>query len=145
MYVNPRFRELTNGREPPSAATPTADDRVAPVDTGIKLVTLDRQSRDGPQSELRVTLAEYQGHKFLSLRIWNHNTQSDVWYPDKNRGLSVRLRECEAVCEALRRGLRIAEGDADPTTPRKPSRRDLPGQGRLPVDRAAGGPEFSEF
>lgn len=139
MWTSPRYRELT-GKEPPST-TPSATD-----DAGLRLVTLDRQSREGPPSELRVTVAEYQGHKFLSLRVWIQNAQTGVWYPAKDKGVSVRLKEAEAVAEAIKRGLRIAEGDSDPATPRGrgPVRREAPGQQRL-IERAPGGDQFSEF
>ena len=110
-YYSPRYREIT-GKEPPSAATPLADRRDVPVDNGLRLATLDRTARGGPRTELRCTLAEYQSHQFLSLRVWVQNSHGD-FYPDPKRGCSIRLKECEAITEALRRGLRIAEGDAE--------------------------------
>jgi len=144
-WVNPRYRELT-GREPPSAAIPTTDDRVAPEDRGVRLATLDRSGREGPETELRVSLSEYQSHKFLSLRVWIKNAQTGHFYPDPKRGISVRLREAEAVADAIREGLRLADdqGEAAPSKGGGPARRELPGQRRLP-EVAAGGERFTEF
>lgn len=146
MWVNPRYRDLT-GQAPPSSAVPTADDRVAPEDRGERLATLPRSSREGPETELRVSLAEYEGHRFLSLRVWVHNAQTGVWFPDAKRGISVRLKEAATVADALRRGLAMAEDGGESSSPKRasnPARREARGQGRLP-EVAAGGSGFSEY
>jgi len=60
----------------------------APVDTGKRLATIPR----GDAEELRVSWAEYEGRPFLSLRVWKKDS-SGSWWPDKAKGLTVRVRE----------------------------------------------------
>lgn len=60
----------------------------APVDNGKRLATIVR----GDAEELRVSWAEYEGHPFLSLRVWKKDS-SGSWWPDKAKGLTIRLRE----------------------------------------------------
>ena len=147
MWTNPRYRELT-GQAPPSSAIPSADDRVAPEDHGERLATIPRSSREGPETELRVSLSEYQSHKFLSLRVWIRNAQTGHFYPDPKRGVSVRLREGQEVSDAILRGLALAEdgGTTRPATRGRATapRREAAGQRRLP-EVAAGGNGFDEF
>ena len=142
-WVNPRYQELT-GQAPPAPRDSTG--QAAPDDQGERLVTLPRSSRAG-EEELRVSLAEYQGHPYLSLRVWARDSYGQFW-PLKNKGVSVRLSEAQDVAEALMAGLRIAEQGRPPAPASKPaarpSRQPARGQQQLP-ERAAGGSGFSEF
>jgi Transcriptional Coactivator p15 (PC4) len=82
MWVNP------NHPDPPRQAA-------APEDTGQRLVTFPRNQGD----ELRVSLAEFNGFKFISLRVWERD-RSGAWWPTK-KGASIRLRECGELAEVL--------------------------------------------
>lgn len=147
MWVSPRYREIT-GSDPPSTAQ-TCDDPglAAPEDRGERLATIPRSSR-GAEEELRVSVAEYQGHKFLSLRVWQRDDRGAFW-PVKGKGLSVRLSEAEAVAKALIKGRRIAvppaQASAAAGARRSPARGPARGQQEFPPERAAGGNTFDEF
>src|SRR5689334_13986617 len=54
---------------------------------------------DGPPLELRVELAEYNGHPFIALRLWARSANG--WTPLAGKGVSVRLAEARGVAEAL--------------------------------------------
>jgi hypothetical protein len=75
-----------------------------PVDTG-KL--LEAFPRNKGREELRVTLSEFNGHQFVSLRVWERDFKGKFW-PTK-RGVSVRLAEAEGVCVALAKALSLSE------------------------------------
>ena len=85
-------------------ATGNDTERQAPVDDGISLAVITRSETE----ELRVTLSEYRGHQFLSLRVWARNPEG-MWLPVGRKGVSVRLREAEQVADALVRGAALAE------------------------------------
>jgi hypothetical protein len=71
---------------------------------GERLATFPR----GDDQELRVTLDEYNGHAFVSLRIWEQGRDGD-WWPMKNRECSIRLSEVEGMISALCQVERIIE------------------------------------
>jgi hypothetical protein len=50
-------------------------------------VTLPR----GEGAELRVSLAEYQGRPYVSLRVWERGSDGELW-PSK-KGCSIRASE----------------------------------------------------
>lgn len=124
---------------PPTPATP-------PTETGRRLATLAR----GTNSELRVTLAQYQGRPYCAFRVWERGTDDNLW-PARNKGLSVRISELADVIAALRNCEQLvdqAEQDRlespRPETPRQtpqdaPQRADGPatapwqGEGDQPV------------
>src|SRR3954462_7419651 len=87
----------------------------APEDTGRNLATLPRSVR-GVEEELRISLAEFQGHAYLSIRVWALDKRSGQYWPVKGKGCSVRLREAQDVAAALLEGLRIAEAEMDRPT-----------------------------
>jgi hypothetical protein len=118
---------------------PQPDDRQQqfrpPVDDGVPLVALPRNNG---QEELRVGLKEYQGNRYVSLRVWGLDPGSDSWFPVRGKGCSVRLGEAEAVAEALRKAittaaeLRAQDGGRPVGEPRdrpEPKWRDLWGGG----------------
>lgn len=61
--------------------------------------------------ELRVNWSEFNGHHFLSLRVW-HCGMDGMWRPDRQRGCTVKLRELAAFAEAVNVALDLATGDA---------------------------------
>ena len=117
---------------------PVPDDQPrqqAPVDDGVPLAALPRNNG---QEELRVGLKEYQGNRYVSLRVWGLDPGSDSWFPVRGKGCSVRLGEAEAVVEALRKAITTANElraqgggrpDGEPRDRPEPKRRDLWGSG----------------
>jgi hypothetical protein len=68
-----------------------------PQETGERLLTFPRP--DG--AELRVSLDEFNGHNFISLRVWEPARDgSGVMWPTK-KGVTVRLRECGDLARVL--------------------------------------------
>jgi hypothetical protein len=82
MWRNPKYP----GPPPP---TPPADD-------AERLATFPR----GDGRELRISMAEYQGHPYISLRVWMTGQDGQMW-PVKGKGCSVRLREVPELLAAL--------------------------------------------
>jgi len=58
--------------------------------------------------ELRVTLAEYEGHPYVSLRVWAPGTDGRPW-PVKGKGCSIRIAELADVADALLDAQRIVD------------------------------------
>ena len=86
--------------------------RPAPEPKGELIASFDPPGyRGGPAGEVRVTLDEFNGHSFLSLRLWELGSDGAGW-PTK-KGLSVRISEAESVAVALMRGLELAGGPRD--------------------------------
>lgn len=138
MWRNPKYADQA-ARQAPAAETPR--------ETGRRLVALPRSRRGGPDEELRVSLDEYQGHPYISVRLWTQDARSGAWWPSK-KGVSVRLAEAEDVADALREALRVADapGGARPAkggTGERPRRREGGGPRGNP-GRQAGG-RFDEF
>lgn len=86
-------------RHPPELFT-RRDKRPPPVDTGERLATIRRSDSE----ELRVSWAEYEGHHFLSLRMWTQDIDGD-WWPDKTKGCTVRPRDLPAFAEGIAKAL----------------------------------------
>ena len=42
----------------------------------------------------------YNGHPFLSVRVWAQNARGE-WWPDPKRGISVRVRELADFAAAV--------------------------------------------
>lgn len=104
MYVSPNHpdRERLLARQ---QAQP-------PADEGRSLATFRR----GPDAELRVSLAEYEGRPYIGLRVWERGQDGRLW-PVKGKGCSVRVGECEGMIAALSEALAIVErGEAMSTT-----------------------------
>jgi len=88
------------------AALPDRQRQRPPEERGKRLATLPRNDRGQP-AELRITWDEYEGHPYLSLRLWRADDNGDFW-PTKT-GATVRLRELPEVAEALASALDLAE------------------------------------
>jgi hypothetical protein len=92
MWRHPRYAELT-GRQPPGASTAEA-----PRPSGELLTTFPRRGPNGAPQELRVALDEYQGHPYISVRLWERDRPT-------RKGISVRISEAQGVADALVRAL----------------------------------------
>jgi hypothetical protein len=53
-----------------------------PIDNGRRLAEFDRSRKDGLEEELRIALAEFQGHMFMSVRLWRCGRDRQ-WWPQK--------------------------------------------------------------
>ena len=62
--------------------------REVPVETGKRLTTLPR----GDREEVRVNWDEFNGRKFLNIRLW-WLADDGAWVPDTKRGITVRVGE----------------------------------------------------
>jgi Transcriptional Coactivator p15 (PC4) len=85
MWINP------NHPNPPRQAA-------APQESGQRVATFARHGGE----ELRVSLAEYEGHPYLSLRVWAPGTDGQLW-PVRGKGLAVKLREVAGLAAVLAR------------------------------------------
>src|SRR4051794_18493524 len=98
MWRNPRY-----------AAEAPRPQPAPPAEQGRRLAALTRTARDQPDCELRVALDEYQGHPYISIRLWQFAPRSGGW-PIKGRGVSARTREAGGVAAALLEAARRAGG-----------------------------------
>jgi hypothetical protein len=125
-----------------------------PPDEGERLATFQRNHGD----EMRVTLAEYQGHPYVSLRLWSPDPQTGELWPVKGRGCSLRMAELPELAEALRKAAGTPQGPArEPDDHRGAGSPDpaprTPPAARGPRERrpwsgagpAGGGGQFDEF
>jgi len=78
----------------------------APEPSGEVLATFPRKGPGGRDQELRVVLDEYQGHRYIAIRLWQRDGRGG-WWPVKGKGVSIRLREAEGVAVALDRALAL--------------------------------------
>jgi hypothetical protein len=94
LWRNPKYFPTA---ETPATPTP-APAPGPPEDRGDRLLTLPRN--DGAE-ELRVVKDEYQGHPYLSLRLWRRG-EDGSWYPTP-KGCSIRMSECCLVADVLQK------------------------------------------
>jgi len=123
-----------------------------PAETGQRLVCLPR----GEDEQLRITWSEYQGHKFVAVRMWTRDRQNR-WWPDSRRGCSFRVKELGLVVKALNEALQLAEEQGaqwEPIPAARPTRRTPQARRRPSAEPRTEGPirtlgrdqaEFSEF
>jgi hypothetical protein len=126
MRVNPRHAS------PPRSPVPAARG-------SRRLATFRRDAGE----ELRVELAEFKGHPYISLRVWAPGTDGRFW-PVKGKGVSVQLREAAGLIAALER---IA---ASRERPPQVKRTAAPAQSQvdwlsLALPRIEGSQGFGEF
>jgi hypothetical protein len=74
---------------------PKTSDRKPPEENGIRLATIPR----GEDEELRLSWAEYNGRNFLNIRMWHR--QESGWWPDKSKGMTVRVHELPDFAEGI--------------------------------------------
>jgi hypothetical protein len=92
-------------------AMPKEKAREAPQEDGKRLGVIRRGDE-----ELRIVWSAYEGRPYLSLRIWTKGSNG-VFYPEKARGFTVRLRELPDFAEAI--GSAVEEADEYYATWRK--------------------------
>jgi hypothetical protein len=95
-----------------------------------------KADKDGqPREFVRVSLREYDGNAYLSIRLFWRAQDGEYW-PHKTKGTTIRLGEAEDVAAALLEGLRLAE------MPRAISGRDVRTSppSRRPFERAGPAP-----
>ena len=80
----------------------TGGRREAPTDTAQRLATFPRSDSE----EMRVSLAEYRGHQYLSLRIWSRGLDGQ-WWPDREKGCTIKTRELPAFNDAVAAALLV--------------------------------------
>lgn len=79
-------------------STHAGNPRAGPSEeTGKRLATLPRN--DGAE-EVRISLDEFNGHKYISLRLWFTDDRGN-WWPTK-KGVTIRPRELAEVLKALK-------------------------------------------
>lgn len=89
-----------------SAATRSEE---PPEDIGTNLVSIVRGT-----DLLRATWTTYEGHPYLSLRIWTAAREGPGYWPTR-RGVSIRRHELADIRAALDAAIQLAEqfeGDA---------------------------------
>ena len=101
-----------------------------PEPSGELLVAIPR----GEEEQLRVTLDSFEGHKFVSIRVWQLGQGG--WWPTK-KGCTVRVREIGQVINALGQAAKAtgqgrqprgtAKGPDNVITPRPDDHPALPG------------------
>lgn len=101
-------KQGTRKRTTPQAAVTVATQPVtvahpAPVENGPRLATFNR----GQSEEMRVNFSEFNGHYFISLRIW-YTTPDGRSLPDRSRGMTVKLRELQEFAQAMQLALGMA-------------------------------------
>ena len=126
MWVSP------NHPNPPRPYSP-------PQETGQRIATFQRHAGE----ELRVNLAEYEGHPYVSLRVWAPGPDGQL-LPIRGKGLSIKVREVAGLAEAL--GQLAADldqqgqgqGTAPPVERRQPDRPAVRGHHLPTTNRPAG-------
>jgi Transcriptional Coactivator p15 (PC4) len=94
------------------------ESQAPPRNNGELLATIPR----GQGEEMRVSIDQFEGRPYVSLRVWAIG-QDGNWWPTK-KGCSVRTRELSEVAQALMRASDLLNGP-----PSRPSRPALPQPG----------------
>lgn len=83
--------------EPPKSTT------APPEEKGIRLATIPRGT-----DELHLTWDTYEGKPYLSLRLWTRGRDGAGMWPDRTKGISIRLRELPGLCDGLAKAMDMA-------------------------------------
>ena len=132
MYISPNHPDRAKLAARPEPQSP-------PAPTGRPLASIPRPGgRFGPATELRLVLDRYEGHPYISARVWTRGPDGE-FYPSR-KGVSIKLREAHQVAAALIEAARVAEASDDPD--RRDDRRPGPSSrpGRAGDRRQAGLP-----
>jgi hypothetical protein len=76
--------------------------------------TIDRsyKGNNGEKKvELRVSLNEFNGKQFVSIREWYYGDKADKYFPDKTKGMTIKMRELDRFIDSLNR-LKAALGNS---------------------------------
>lgn len=84
--------------------------RPAPIEQGERLATSARSESE----ELRITLGEYNGRPFLSIRVWSRGTDGQ-WWPTKDKGIAIRRHEMATLAEGVAAALDRFDAMPTPT------------------------------
>ena len=84
MWISPNHPDRERLMRP---ASPTAH-AAPPDETGRRLATLARPNRQGRDAELRVSLDQYEGHDYISVRLWELDPDSGYWRERPSRSSS---------------------------------------------------------
>jgi hypothetical protein len=74
-----------------------------PEENGVRITAIAR----GDDEELRLSWAEYNGRKFLNIRVWK-KAEDGTWWPEKGKGLTVRTRELPAFADGIAKAVELA-------------------------------------
>ncbi len=88
---------------------PSDRPRTAPEENGERLATIPRSEGE----ELRLNWSEYNGHHFLNIRLWAQGDDG-TWWPQKDKGLTVRVRELPDFAEGMAAALDRADVKSPP-------------------------------
>ena len=81
----------------------------APEEQGHRVATI-RRSRD---EELRISWCEYEGRPYVNLRMWKLGEDGSTWWPVKEKGLTIRIRELPDLADAVAELLNLASSYRD--------------------------------
>lgn len=81
---------------------PKQTERKPPEENGIRLATIARSEDE----ELRLSWAEFNGKHFLNVRMWHR--QESGWWPDKTKGMTVRVHELPDFAEGVAKAMEEA-------------------------------------
>lgn len=95
---------LRNQAQRLRGALPSRRQATPPAEQGQRLTTIPRPKDD---AEIRLNWCEYDGHPYLSIRVWVKDDDGQFW-PDKHRGFSIRLRELSDVADAIAQAMTLA-------------------------------------
>lgn len=59
--------------------------------------------------EVRISLSEHNGHRLISVRVWEFSRSHAEWFPSK-KGLAMRLTQLSEMIEVLQAAKDAAEG-----------------------------------
>lgn len=76
--------------------------RAPPEENGVRLATIPRSDDE----ELRLSWAEYNGRHFLNVRMWTKSGEG--WFPQKDKGLTVRLHELADFADGIAKAVDLA-------------------------------------
>ena len=92
---------------------PPGRSKTPPPENGRRLATIDRSETE----QIRINWSEYEGKPFVSIRMWRRGDDGQFW-PDKTRGMSVRLRELPDLAEGIAQAMDLAEAHySEPPAP----------------------------
>lgn len=84
-------------------ATVQAPARQPPQDEGRRLATIQRSESE----EVRLSWCEWNGKPFVNLRLWTRDA-SGGWWPSKDKGMTVKVRELADLADGIGEALDLA-------------------------------------
>lgn len=124
--------DLRNRAENLRQAMPGRQSGTPPQENGKRLGTINRSETE----QIRINWSEYDGHPFLSIRMWKRYDDG-TWWPDK-RGIAIRVRELPDLVVAMAEAVDLAQDVADNWSQRRTA---PPPPRRPPLPTTANGPQ----